>query len=101
MFYSDGKKVELSNTSQIELIIATANFYKHRDQPGKLIHYTTNPFENVGINYKEVYGETFFHSLGSSSPVFQVLTKLTNNWNLNDLITIVTEWRKQFIKVSK
>lgn len=26
LFYSDDKKVELSNTSQIELIIATANF---------------------------------------------------------------------------
>lgn len=100
-YYSNDKKIEHTDSTRIELIIATANFYKHRDLPSELRTETTKHFNNVEIKYKEVYGESFYHSLGSSSPVFQVLTKLTNNWNLNDLIDIVAEWREQFITDSK
>lgn len=96
--YSSDKKInESTNVTRIELIIALANYYKHRDLPTEIHKYTTNPLENLHIEYKHFYGLTnneYFHKMGSESPIFEGLSILSENWVFKDLIEIVTEWRE-------
>lgn len=96
-YYSFDKKINDSQTSRIELITSIANFYKHRDLPADLRQSTLKHFDNLAIPYKVFYNtETseYFHKIGSASPVFEGLCLLTETWNLNELIEIVSEWRE-------
>lgn len=96
--YSSDKVVnEDSKTTRIELIIVLANYYKHRDLPTELHKYTTNPLEDLKIDYKEIYNlenNKYFYKMGSDSPIFNGLSLLSEGWELNDLIEIVSEWRE-------
>lgn len=96
--YSSDKMVnEESTTTRIELIIALANYYKHRDLPTKLHKYTTDPLENLKLDYKEVYNlekNEYYYKMGAGSPIFNGFTLLSEEWELNDLIGIVSEWRE-------
>jgi len=95
--YSIDKKVNNTQTTRIELIIAIANYYKHRDLPTKLSKYTVKPFDDLKIKYKETYDEQSdknYHIVGSCSPVFNGFDMLSKLWNFNDLIDIVSEWRE-------
>jgi hypothetical protein len=95
--YSIDKKINNSQTTRIELIIAVANYYKHRDLPTQLHPNTVKPLEDLNIEYKEVYDiqdERCFHISGSCSPVFTGFSILSEFWSFNDLIEIVTDWRE-------
>lgn len=95
--YSIDKKVSNSQTTRIELIIAIANYYKHRDLPTKLHPNTTKPLEDLKIEYKEIYDEKdekYYHIIGSCSPVFNGFSLLSEPWSFNDLIDIATDWRE-------
>ncbi|AYN05446.1 hypothetical protein [Flavobacterium sp. 140616W15] len=95
--YSIDEKIDNSNISRIELIIAIANFYKHRDSPSELRKNTIKPFDNLNIPTKVIYGlgnEDFFHKTGSDSPVYQGFNFLSEYWDFNELINIVTKWRE-------
>ena len=95
--YEIDKKINNSNTTRIELIISIANYYKHRDLPSDLRKDTAKHFENLGIEYKHFYDSEngkYFHEIGSGSPVFSGLSYLSDSWDLNDLIQIVSEWRE-------
>ena len=99
------KKVNNSQTTRIELIIAIANYYKHRDLPEKLHPKTVKPFNDLNIKYQEIYDEQsqkHYHIVGSRSPVFEGFSILSELWNFNDLIDIVTDWRENmWINVEK
>jgi len=93
--YSFDKKVNNTKTTRIELIIAIANYYKHRDLTGELGKYTVNTLNDLKIEFKEIFEDgKFFHKVGSSSPVFEGLSLLSESWEFNDLINIVSEWRE-------
>ena len=93
--YSIDKKVNNSKTTRIELIIAIANYYKHRDLPNELQSQTIKPLNDLKIEFKEIFEDgKFFHKRGSSSPVFEGLSLLSESWEFNDLINIVSEWRE-------
>ena len=96
--YASDKKVNAnSKTTRIELIIALANYYKHRDLPIKLHKYTTSPLIDLKIEYKHVYdmeNNKYFHKMGADSPVFNGLGILSAEWEFKDLIAIVSEWRE-------
>lgn len=96
--YSLDKKVQgNSKTTRIELIIAIANYYKHRDLPSELHKYTINPLEDLKIDYKRFYdieNDKFFHEIGGGSPVFIGFSLLSQLWSFNELVYIVEEWRK-------
>jgi len=95
--YSIDKKVNDSQTTRIELIIAIANYYKHRDSPSKLHPKTVRPLDDLNIVYKEIYDEQndiYSHKIGSCSPVFEGLSLLSELWDFNDLINIVSDWRE-------
>jgi hypothetical protein len=98
----DEKVNENSETTRIELIIALANYYKHRDLPTELHKYTTNPLDNLGIDYKHIYdieNNKYFHKMGADSPIFNGLSILSKKWNYNDLVEIVSEWRENLWKI--
>jgi len=95
--YSLDKKTKMnSETTRIELIIALANYYKHRDLPSELHKHTTNPFDDLSIKYKQSNSKNkkFSYVVGSESPIFNGLSLLSDRWNLKDLVRIVVEWRE-------
>ncbi len=95
--YTLDEKINNSKTTRIELIIAIANYYKHRDLPNELHKGTAFSLDNLDIEYKEIYDMVngkYFHKLGSCSPVFSGLSLLSESWDLNDLINIVSSWRE-------
>ncbi|MFD1553165.1 hypothetical protein [Putridiphycobacter roseus] len=100
--YSTAKMVNNEcKTTRIELIIVLANYYKHRDLPTELHKHTTNPLDDLKIYYKEIYNlekNKYFYKIGSDSPIFNGLSLLSIEWELNDLIEIVSEWREDLWK---
>jgi hypothetical protein len=95
--YSIDKKINNSQTTRIELIIALANYYKHRDLPTDLRDSTTKFLNDLKIEFKEIYdiqNSKYFHKIGSNSPVFNGFSLLSELWNFNDLINIVSDWRE-------
>lgn len=95
--YTIDKTIDNSRTTRIELIIAIANYYKHRDLPSVLHKDTVKHFENLGIEYKEIYdheSNRYFHKIGADSPVFNGLSYLSESWDCNELIQIVSDWRE-------
>ena len=95
--YSIDKKIENSQTTRIELIVTIANYYKHRDLPPDLHKHTVSIFNDLNIEFRCLYDEQnfqYFHSMGASSPVFSGLSMLSENWDLQNLIDIVSEWRE-------
>lgn len=95
--YELDKKINNSNSTRIELIISIANYYKHRDLPTYLHKNTAKHFENLGKKYKNFYdseNNKNFHKIGADSPVFSGLSYLSDSWDINDLIQIVSDWRE-------
>ncbi len=95
--YSDDKTIINSKTTRIELIIAIANYYKHRDLSTKLHDYTVKPLVDLGIEYIEMYddqNDKYIHIVGSCSPVFKGFSRLSKSCEFIDLINIVSEWRE-------
>lgn len=95
--YSLDKEISNTQTSRIELIIAIANYYKHRDLPTPLHENTAKIFDNLNIDFKCVYdvqNDKYFHEIGSNSPVFSGFSLLSESWSFDDLINIVSEWRE-------
>jgi hypothetical protein len=96
--YQLDKEINNSKTTRIELINAIANYYKHRDLPKQLHGNTAKYLENLEIEYKNNYdleNGKYSHKLGAESPVFKGLSYLSDSWDLNDLIDIVSDWREQ------
>jgi len=95
--YLIDKKLENSQITTIELITTIANYYKHRDLPPSLHNNTERVLESLNIKFKNVYDEQnfkYFHEVGACSPVFSGLSMLSENWDIKDLIDIVSEWRE-------
>ncbi|MDD4644869.1 MAG: hypothetical protein PHY99_02665 [Bacteroidales bacterium] len=96
--YSVDKKLDNSQTTRIELIITLANYYKHRDLPPFLHADTIMVLDDLNIKFREYYDEqnsNYFHAIGSDSPIFSGLSMLSENWDFNDLINIVSDWREK------
>jgi hypothetical protein len=96
--YQLDKEINNTETTRIHLIIALANYYKHRDLPQKLRENTIKHLANLEIEYENNYDledGKYSHKLGAESPVFSGLSYLSDSWDLNDLIDIVSDWREQ------
>jgi hypothetical protein len=95
--YSLDIKIFDSKTTRIELIIAIANYYKHRDLPTKLHENTSKTLDNLNIDYNEIFdtqSHEYFHKVGAGSPIFYGFSLLSEKWSFNDLISIISEWRE-------
>ena len=80
-----------TNRSKIELIIALANYYKHRDSPKSLFGETVNILKDFNLKFDKDIDIV-------ESPIFKGFDILSKNNNLEDVISIVINWRKELWK---
>ncbi|MBK9801277.1 MAG: hypothetical protein IPP56_16665 [Bacteroidetes bacterium] len=73
--------------TKIELIIGLANYIKHRDE------------ENLHKPTKEILESFNLKQRGeiSSSPIFEGLTILNEQWNLKDIMEDISQWRTKLL----
>jgi hypothetical protein len=74
--------------SKIELIVALANYSKHKDE-GIPHKGTREILDNFGLNYENI---TYL----DESPIFQGLSIFNEEWDLLKIMEITTEWRELF-----
>lgn len=90
--YKIGGLLDGGQRSKIELIIALANYFKHRDDDRPLHPGTAKILDECGIKGLD------FISI-EDSPVFQGLNKLTNDWDLTSLTVLVQFWRESMFAI--
>ena len=72
--------------SLIELIVSLANYYKHKDDG--LNDFTKEVLNHFNLNH----GEDLYIR---DSPIFDGLDILDTEWNLQNIVKIVSEWREE------
>ena len=88
-YYQYGEKVQDSNLYKIELIIAIANYFKHRDDDQPLHAGTLHVFKMSRLKVGDDITE---------SPILQALEGLAEDRQLNTLKSIVIGWRDKIWK---
>lgn len=85
-FYNTNSEQNSEQKSKIELIIALANYYKHKDEDGlrkttreTLEYFDLNPSKNLD---------------SGESQIFKGLSILSEKWDLFELLNIVEDWRE-------
>ena len=86
-YYNLQPKFKQYDKSGIELIIGLANYIKHKEEDGPLHKKTAEILKSFGLDVSKEA------DIVDSSPIFEGLTILTDNWNLYDIESIVTSWR--------
>ncbi len=91
-YYKLRPKFKLYEKSDIELIIGLANYSKHKEDDGLLHEGTADILNSFGLDTsKEIDID--------SSPIFEGLTILTENWNLFEIEALVKNWRTNLFNV--
>ncbi|WP_157429252.1 hypothetical protein [Aequorivita sublithincola] len=85
-YYKLEKNLPEGNKSRIELIIALANYAKHKDE-GIPHRGTKEILDHFNLNYEDV-------NYLDKSPIFQGLNLFSEGWDLFTLKTLVTDWRE-------
>lgn len=83
-FYKRGSNNIENNRSEIELIIALANYYKHRDETGSLHKGTANVLSDLNLDNFE----------DPETPIIKGFEILSNSWNFQDVTKKVADWRE-------
>lgn len=86
--YKIGDKVKSTNRTHIELIVAIANYYKHRDNPDDLRKDTANILNDFNLQFDKKIDIT-------ESPIFRGLDIFSENWNLIDVVKVAEIWREK------
>ncbi len=73
--------------SEIELIIALANYYKHRDDKRPLRNGTDTVLQDLELKYKGIIEP-------ERLPILKGVDLLSKLWSLSDITKIVTDWRE-------
>jgi hypothetical protein len=87
-FYKKGQFLDNYEHTQIELIIALANYFKHRDDDKSLHKGTTSILENFHLEYGSKVDI-------EDSPIFKGLLLLSKEWDLLEIFSIVINWREK------
>lgn len=72
--------------------------------PTALHSYTSKIFKELDIGYIRFHDEQndkYVHEIGSTSPVFSGLTKLSHAWDFNDVIKAVSLWRENMWEIEE
>ncbi|WP_101902805.1 hypothetical protein [Tenacibaculum dicentrarchi] len=86
--YKLGEQIDQHLRTDIELIIGLANYFKHREDNGKLHKGTQNILNDLDFRYDKEVDIV-------DSPIFKGLDLLTNKWELNDLLERTSSWREK------
>ncbi|MCF8230003.1 MAG: hypothetical protein K9G58_03750 [Bacteroidales bacterium] len=87
LFYKEGRIVKDSGRTDIELIVALANYYKHRDHPNELFEATRSVLDDFDFRYDKFDDITM-------SPLIKGIELFSNTWSLPAMIEVVSTWRK-------
>src|SRR5690554_1111336 len=87
-YYILGSRSEKYERSNIELIIALANYIKHKDE-SKLHKGTQSILDAFNLEPSSIIEE---------SPIFGGLSILDEKWDIFKVYEMVTEWRKDLFK---
>ena len=85
--YKKGSKLIEEKRTEIELIVALANYYKHRDDEGPLHKGTEAVLADLKLEYIDIIEP-------ERLPILRGFDILSESWNLNDVTKIVTDWRE-------
>lgn len=89
--YKLGSKSLNGNRTEIELIIAVANYYKHRDDEYPLHKGTEAVLTDLGLEHFEIIEP-------ENRPIIKGIEILSEKWNLSDITKTVTDWREALWK---
>lgn len=84
--YKLSNKIGKSRTTEIELIIALANYTKHKDW-GELHPGTRKILLSVGLKCD-------FDVDIQEAPIFEGIELLNGSWDLKEILKLVTAWRE-------
>ena len=86
-YYKKGSALIKGKRTEIELIIALANYYKHRDNEKDLHDRTKSVLVDLDLNYLDIIEP-------ENLPILKGMDFLSSTWNLNDITEKVTQWRE-------
>lgn len=86
LLYKTGNAVPGFESTQIELIIGLANYYKHRDHPTSLHKHTEETLNSFQL---------YFCEEQERSTILKGLELLSSDWELSKIIPIVKNWRDE------
>ncbi|OEK05145.1 hypothetical protein BFP71_17170 [Roseivirga misakiensis] len=87
ILYKMGREIVNGGRTEIELIIAVANYYKHRDDKNPLHRGTREVLNDLKLNFSKTgYPENLPIIIGAGI--------LSPSFNLDDFTKIVTDWRE-------
>ena len=85
--YKTGSTLILDKRTEIELIIAIANYYKHRDDESELRNSTKSVLEDLNLNYTSSFPP-------EKRAILQGLRVLSESDNLQEITNKVLQWRE-------
>jgi hypothetical protein len=85
--YKNGSGFIDKKRTEIELIVAIANYFKHRDDEQPLHKGTQAVFEDLHLEFIDINAPELL-------PILRGFHILSDSWNLNDVTKIVTDWRE-------
>jgi hypothetical protein len=85
--YKKGSKIIYDKRTEIELIIALANYYKHRDDEKHLHSGTKSVLNDLNLEYIEI-------TEPENLPILKGTDILSPSWDLNVITKKVTDWRE-------
>lgn len=85
--YKNGSKLINGKRTEIELIIAVANYYKHRDDSGTLHKGTNTVLKDLELEYINIIEP-------EKLPIIKGVDLLSDSLNLKDITKKVTDWRE-------
>jgi hypothetical protein len=90
--YKIGNKIKGTNRTHIELIVAIANYFKHRDHPEDLRKDTANILNDFNFQFDKKIDIT-------DSPIFKGLDLFSENWDLIDVVKVAEIWREKLWEI--
>lgn len=91
-YYKLEPNIKNYEKSYIELIIGLANYIKHKEDEGSLHKGTSEILKSFGLDTSKEA------DIIDSSPIFEGLTILTENWSLIEIVSNVIIWRSNLFK---
>ncbi len=86
-FYKAGNKLKEYEGTDIELIIALANYFKHRDDDKTIHKGTSMTLDKFNLDYSECVDIV-------ASPIMRGIELITSDSNLRNVAKIVFDWRE-------
>jgi hypothetical protein len=86
--YKEDSTLDNYEQTKIELIIALANYFKHRDDDKELHRGTVEILKNFNLEYHNEIDIT-------ESPIFKGLDLLHEKWDLLEIFSFVIDWREK------